>query len=47
MFNAVPPEMQMLMIISTTAYICNCKNKRKGEIEAYLNQPIISFNNDA
>jgi len=46
-FNAVPPEMQMLMLVSTTAYICNCKNKRKGEIEAYLNQPIISPNNDA
>jgi hypothetical protein len=46
-FNAVPPEFQMLMLVSTTAYICNCKNKRKGEIEAYLNQPIISPNNDA
>ena len=46
-FNAVPPEMQMVMLVSTTAYICNCKNKRKGEIEAYLNQPIISPNNDA
>ena len=46
-FNTVPPEFQMLMLVSTTAYICNCRNKRKGEIEAYLNQPIISPNNDA
>ena len=43
----MPPEFQMLMLVSTTAYICNCKNKRKGEIEAYLNQQIISPKNDA
>ncbi len=47
LFNAVPPEMQMVMLVSTTAYICNCKNKRNSDIEAYLNQPIISPNNDA
>ena len=35
--------MQMLMLVSTTAYIVNCKNKRKGELESYLNQPV---NND-
>ena len=39
-FKAVPPEFQLLMLVSTTAYICNCKNKRKGELESYLNQPI-------
>ena len=42
-FNAVPPEFQLVMLVSTTAYICNCKNKRKGELESYLNQPV---NND-
>ena len=45
-FNAVPPEMQMLMLVSTTAYIVNCKNKRKGALNDYLNQPVIPNNND-
>jgi hypothetical protein len=39
-FNAVPPELQMVMLVSKTAYIVNSKNKRKGELESYLNQPI-------
>ena len=39
-FNAVPPELQMVMLVSTTAYIVNSKNKRKGELESYLNQPL-------
>ena len=43
-FNAVPPEMQMVMLVSTTAYIVNSKNKRKGELESYLNQPINNIN---
>ena len=42
-FSAVPPEFQLLMLVTTTAYICNCKNKRKGELNEYLNQPIISI----
>ena len=46
-FNAVPPEFQLVMLVSTTAYICNCKNKRKGELNDYLNQPVIAVNNDA
>jgi len=45
-FKAVPVELQMAMMISTTAYIVNCKNKRKGELESYLNQPIAPINND-
>ena len=40
MFSRVPPEYQMVMIVSTTAYICMNKNKRKAELEDYLNQPI-------
>ena len=39
-FRSVPPEYQLILIVSTTAYICTNKNKRKGEIEDYLNQPI-------
>ena len=42
-FKAVPLEFQMVIMVSTTAYICNCKNKRKGELNEYLNQPIISI----
>ena len=39
-FRSVPPEYQLILIVSTTAYICTNKNKRKGEIEDYLNQPM-------
>ena len=39
-FSAVPPEMQMLMLISTTAYVCSNKNRKKKDIESYLNQEI-------
>ena len=44
-FNAIPIESQMLMLVATSAYICNNKNKKKGEIEAYLNQPANINNN--
>ena len=43
LFKAVPLEFQMVIMVSTTAYICNCKNKRKGELYDYLNRPIISI----
>jgi len=39
-FSKVPPEYQLLMLVSTTAYICNHKNKNKESLETYLNQPI-------
>ena len=38
-FSAVPIEYQVIMVVSTSAYICNSKNKRKNEFELYLNQP--------
>lgn len=38
-FNSVPPEHQLMMIIFTTSYICMDKNKRKAEIDSYLNEP--------
>jgi hypothetical protein len=44
-FNAIPIESQMLMLVATSAYICNNKNKKKGEIEQYLNQPANIDNN--
>ena len=43
-FNAIPPESQMLMLVATSAYICNNKNKKIGEIEQYLNQPVNNLN---
>ena len=39
-FRSVPPEYQLILIISTTAYICSNKNKRNTEMELYLNEPI-------
>ena len=38
-FSNVPPEYQMLMIMSTTALICQQKNAKRAEIESYLNAP--------
>ena len=35
----------MLMLVATSAYICNNKNKKRGEIEQYLNQPANINNN--
>ena len=39
-FSKIPCEYQMLMLVSTTAYICNHKNKNKDQLDNYLNQPI-------
>ena len=44
-FNAIPAESQLLMLVATSAYICNSKNKRRGEMEAYLNTPVINIPN--
>ena len=38
-FTALPIESQMVIMVTTSAYICNTKNKRRGEMESYLNQP--------
>ena len=39
-FNKIPPEYQLTILVSTTAYICINKNKNKDSLEAYLNTPI-------
>jgi len=39
-FSAVPPEMQLLMLVATTCYISNHKNRNKGSIEDFLNKEI-------
>ena len=43
-FNKIPPEYQLTILVSTTAYICINKNKNKDSLEAYLNTPIESNN---
>ena len=40
-FSSVPPEHQLLMIIFTTSYVAIEKNKRKEEINNYLNEPFV------
>ena len=39
-FDKIPEEYQLLILVSTTAYICINKNKSKNEIENYLNETI-------
>ena len=39
-FEKIPTEYQLIMIISTTAYVCRNKNANKGELESYLNEPV-------
>lgn len=39
-FLKLPPEYQLLMIVSTTAYMCNMKNRQKRELKAFLNSPV-------
>ena len=39
-FDKIPEEYQLLILVSTTAYICINKNKGKNELETYLNETI-------
>ena len=39
-FAKIPPEMQLILLVSTTSYICINKNKNKGLLNEYLNQPM-------
>ena len=39
-FNNVPPEYSLAVLVATTAYVCKNKNAKKKEIESYLSQPI-------
>ena len=39
-FSQVPIEYQAILLVSTTAYICLMKNKKKKELNEFLNQPI-------
>ena len=42
-FAAIPPEFQLLMLVSTTALICKTKNDKKAEFlrNVNLNEPFI------
>ena len=39
-FNKIPPEYQLTILISTSAYIIRNKNLNKDSLEAYLNEPV-------
>lgn len=34
-FTAIPPEFQLLMLVSTTAYICKCRNDNNSKFQFY------------
>ncbi len=39
-FSSVPAEYQLLLLVSTTAYVCAAKNKNKDAMNEYLNATI-------
>lgn len=39
-FNKIPAEYQLMMMVSTTSYMCMNKNRNKASFEQYLNQPM-------
>jgi len=43
-FDKVPPEWQLTILIATTAWVCKAKNAKKKEIENFLNQPLNNNN---
>lgn len=40
-FNNVPPEYSLAVLVATTAYVCKNKNTKKKEIESFLCQPLV------
>jgi hypothetical protein len=39
-FSNIPPEWSIIILVSTTAYMCKVKNARKKELDIYLNEKI-------
>ena len=39
-FDKVPPEWQLMILVATTAWMCKAKNAKKKELENFLNQPL-------
>ena len=45
-FSNVPPEWSIIILVSTTAYMCKVKNSRKKELDIYLNEKIQPLNTE-
>ena len=39
-FSKVPPEIQLCLIVTITASLCIQKNRKKGDLNVYLNSPV-------
>jgi hypothetical protein len=39
-FSQIPPEMQMIILVATTAYMAKCKNDQVSKVEDFLNEKI-------
>jgi hypothetical protein len=39
-FSNIPPEWSIIILVSTTAYMCKVKNSRKKDLEVFLNAKI-------
>lgn len=39
-FSSVPVEYQLIMLVSTTAFIVNQKNRNKGQLNSYLDEKV-------
>jgi hypothetical protein len=39
-FEKIPEEYQLLVLVTTTAWVCRNKNLNKDSLEDYLNQPV-------
>ena len=37
-FNNIPPELQLILIVTCTTLLCLDKNSKNKQIESYLNQ---------
>jgi hypothetical protein len=40
-FGSTPPEIQMVLLIFTTAYLCINKNKNMHSLKSSLNEPMV------
>ena len=45
-FSRVPIEYQLIMIVSTSAYICKNKNANKEQLNSFFNEPIVINNSN-
>jgi len=39
-YSSIPPEYQLMFIVSTSMYICRNKNIKKNELNSFLNETI-------